>query len=67
VGGIAGSATVSERALRFSRKATSSRALRWMRSEFSQHSALFRALLLVGLLLLVAGIATSVYRLTATP
>jgi hypothetical protein len=63
--GGAGARAISERAMRFSRATTATGTLRWLRSEVSQHSALFRALLFLGALLLVAGIATTVYRLTA--
>jgi pSer/pThr/pTyr-binding forkhead associated (FHA) protein len=66
VGGPAGRG-VSERAMRFSRSASTTGALRWMKSEFSQHSALFRTLLLLGVLLLMAGLATTVYRFAAGP
>lgn len=62
--GTAGPGGVSERAIRVS-KINNTGTLRWLRTEISQHSGLFRALLFLGLLLLMAGLATSVYRLTA--
>jgi hypothetical protein len=65
-GGAAGGPRgVSERAIRFARGTTATGTLRWMRSELSQHSALFRTLLFLGVLLLMAGIATTVYRFAA--
>ena len=45
-----GAGKISERAIRFSRATTSTGTLRWLRSEISQHSALFRALVLLGVL-----------------
>jgi hypothetical protein len=65
--GAGGPRKVSERAIRVGGRESSSAtgALRWMRAEFSQHSFLFRSLLLLGILLLMAGIAVTVYRFTA--
>jgi pSer/pThr/pTyr-binding forkhead associated (FHA) protein len=60
-----GPRTVSERAIRFARPTTTTGAMRWMRAEFSQHSFFFRLLLLLGVLLLMAGIAVTFYRLAA--
>jgi predicted component of type VI protein secretion system len=60
-----GARSVSERALRFSRPTTHTGALRWIRADFGQHSFLFRMLMLLGALLLVAGLGVIVYRLTA--
>jgi predicted component of type VI protein secretion system len=64
-GGPTGTRAVSEKAMRFSRGGATTGTLRWMRSEISQHSALFRTLLFLGVLLLMAGIATTVYRFAA--
>jgi Inner membrane component of T3SS, cytoplasmic domain len=62
-----GARAISEKALRFSRPTTSTGALRWMRADFGQHSLLFRSLLLLGILLLVSGLAVIVYRFAAGP
>jgi predicted component of type VI protein secretion system len=60
-----GARSVSEKALRFSRQTTGTGALRWIRSDFGQHSFLFRSLMLLGGLLLVSGVAVIVYRFAA--
>ena len=67
--GASGPRKVSERAIRTAGRPSSSAtgALRWMRAEFSQHSLLFRSLVLVGILLLMAGVVVTVYRFTAGP
>jgi hypothetical protein len=62
-----GARSISEKALRFSRPTSSTGTLRWIRADFSQHSFLFRSLMLLGVLLLVSGLAVIVYRLTAGP
>lgn len=62
-----GARSISEKALRFSRPTTSTGALRWIRADFGQHSFLFRLLMLLGVLLLVSGLAVIVYRLAAGP
>jgi pSer/pThr/pTyr-binding forkhead associated (FHA) protein len=63
--GAGGARSVSDRAIRVSKPTTTTGTMRWLRTEFSQHSALFRTLLFLGVLLLMAGIATTVYRFAA--
>lgn len=62
--GATGPRGVSDRAIRVS-KVSSGGTLRFMRTEISQHSALFRTLLLLGALLLMAGVTTLVYKFAA--
>jgi pSer/pThr/pTyr-binding forkhead associated (FHA) protein len=65
-GGSGKGKPVSDSAIRYARTTTQRGPMRWLRADFSQHPILYRALLLLGIALLMTGIAVTCYRLTAS-